>query len=259
MFSSLTTLAQKNKVDTNFYVYLLIGQSNMAGRGALDSESKFVHPQILMLDSQNHWVVATDPVHYDKPKSVGVGPAISFAKGMLGNNKKIKIGLVPCALGGSPIKVWQPGAVYLNVFHPYDDALRRTKLAMKQGVLKGIIWHQGESDNDSLHAAIYMEKLKALIERLRKDLHQPDLPFVAGEIGYFNKAHYINGVINQLPELVSKTAVVSAKGLTDKGDGLHFDAPSARELGKRYAEAMKRLQAEKPGKETEMSPQAQSN
>ncbi|HWI92657.1 MAG TPA: sialate O-acetylesterase [Flavisolibacter sp.] len=233
--------AQQN-VDSSFHLYLLIGQSNMAGRGSLDEESKKQNQQILMLDSNNHWVIATDPVHFDKPSIIGVGPAISFATEMLGNNKKIKIGLIPCALGGSPIKVWEPKEMYLNNFHPYDDAIARTKLAMKNGVLKGILWHQGESDNDSMHAAIYMSKLTVLIERLRIDLNQPGLPFVAGEIGYFNKDNFINLVIDQLPQHVAGTAVVSAKDLTDKGDHLHFNTASARELGKRYAEAMKKLQ-----------------
>lgn len=238
--SMLFTQAQET-VDSNFHLYLLIGQSNMAGRGEVDGESKKENPQIWMLDSNNRWVVATDPVHFDKPSIVGVGPAINFAKEMVGDSKRVKIGLIPCALGGSPIKVWGPGEVYLKTFHPYDDAIARTKLAMQKGVLNGILWHQGESDNDSVHALIYMSKLKVLIERLRKELNQPALPFVAGEIGYFNKDNFINPVIDQLPHHVANTAVVSAKGLTDKGDQLHFNTESARELGKRYADAMKAL------------------
>lgn len=238
---SMMSQAQQ-KPDSNFHLYLLIGQSNMAGRGVPDSESKKQNPQILMLDSNNQWIPATDPVHFDKPALIGVGPAISFAKEMLGNSKRTKIGLIPCAVGGSPISVWEPGTFYAPNFHPYDDAMKRVKLAMQQGVLKGILWHQGESDNDSVHAALYLERLKTLINRFRTELHQPGLPFVAGEIGRFLKDDFINRVIADLPEQVPNTAVVSAKGLTDKGDQLHFDTPSARELGKRYAEAMKKLQ-----------------
>jgi len=88
-----------------------------------------------------------------------------------------------------------------------------------------------------------MNKLQALIQRLRKDLDSPDLPFVAGEIGYFGKSTPINIVIDQLPGTVPHTAVVSAEGLTDKGDKTHFDTRSARELGKRYGQAMIKLQA----------------
>lgn len=241
---SIMSQAQ-DKIDSNFHLYLFIGQSNMAGRGVVDAESKQQNLQILMLDSNNRWVLATDPVHFDKPALIGVGPAISFAKEMLGDNKRIKIGLIPCAVGGSPISVWEPGAFYAPNFHPYDDAMKRVKLAMQQGVLKGILWHQGESDNDSMHASVYLDKLKTLINRLRIELHQPTLPFIAGEIGYFIKDDFINKVINQLPQQVHNTAVVSAKGLTDKGDHLHFDTPSARGLGRRYADAMKKLNQSK--------------
>lgn len=228
-------------IDSNFHLYLLIGQSNMAGRGPVDAESKKINEHIVMLDSLNNWVPATDPVHFDKPAIAGVGPAISFANEMLAGNSNIKIGLIPCAWGGSPIKVWEPGATYLNA-HPYDDAIARTKIALQKGVLKGILWHQGESDNDSVHAPLYLNKLEMLIVRLRAELQLPNIPFVAGEIGYFNKTDIINKVINQLPSEVKNTAVVSAKDLTDKGDHLHFNTASARELGKRYAVAMKQLQ-----------------
>lgn len=233
--------AQNNTVDSSFHLYLLIGQSNMAGRGPVDGESKQMNPRIVMLDSFNNWVPATDPVHFDKPAMTGVGPAISFAKEMLQGNDKIKIGLIPCAWGGSPIKVWEPGATYLNA-HPYDDAIKRTNIALQRGVLKGILWHQGESDNDSARAPLYINKLQQLVTRLRDDLHQPQLPFVAGEIGYFNKVDLINKEINKLPQLVKATAVVSAKDLTDKGDKLHFSTASARELGRRYAVVMRQLQ-----------------
>lgn len=227
--------------DSNFHIYLLIGQSNMAGRGVPDSESKQTDPRILMLDSLNNWVPATDPVHFDKPQIAGVGPAISFAKSMLGNSGTTRIGLVPCAWGGSPISVWEPGMAYLNG-HPYDDAVKRARIAMQQGVLKGMLWHQGESDNDSARAAQYLDKLENMVLRFRKDLQLQQLPFVAGEIGYFNKTTLINDVINRIPARVALTAVVPANGLTDKGDQLHFNTASARELGKRYAEKMKLLQ-----------------
>ena len=243
LFFVLTGSAQSSgKPDPDFHVYLLAGQSNMAGRAPLDSLSKEIDPRVFMLDKNNNWVPATDPVHFDKPGVAGVGPAISFAKAMIAGNKNIKIGLVPCAWGGSPIRVWEPDSVYLTVAHPYDDAIARVKIAMQQGVLKGILWHQGESDNNPTAAAVYMDKLKILISRFRNDLHIPNLPFVAGEVGYFNKGvPIINNVINQLPQQVNNAAVVSAAGLTDKGDKTHFDTASARELGRRYARALQQF------------------
>ncbi len=87
---SMMSQAQE-KSDTNFHLYLLIGQSNMAGRGVVDAESKQQDPQILMLDSNNRWLPATDPVHFDKPEIAGVGPALSFAKEMLGTDKTLRL------------------------------------------------------------------------------------------------------------------------------------------------------------------------
>ncbi len=82
--------------------------------------------------------------------------------------------------------------------------------------MKGILWHQGESDNDPKKAEVYLEKLKTLVANLRRDLKAPNLPFVAGEIGYFNKENHVNAIINRLPNELENTAVVSAKGLTDR-------------------------------------------
>lgn len=236
-FTVLSLTAQK--IDPNFHVYLLIGQSNMAGRGVVDSISKTIDAQIMMLNKNNEWVPATDPVHFDKPVA-GVGPAIGFAKEMIKDKPRVKIGLVPCAWGGSPIRVWAPDSMYLNA-HPYNDAIARTKIAMQSGVLKGVLWHQGESDNSPQRVEVYMDRLKTLIQRLRTEFNNDKLPFVAGEIGYF-KSTRINRVLNELPAIVPNTATVSAEGLTDGGDQTHFDTPSARELGKRYAIAMKKLQ-----------------
>lgn len=223
-------------------LYLLIGQSNMAGRGAIDAESEKTSANILMLDKSNNMVIAKDPLHFDKPYA-GVGPGLSFAKAMLEGQKNTKIGLIPCAWGGSPIKVWSTGAKYFENF-PYDEAIARTKIAMQKGELKGILWHQGESNNDAEKSKIYFEKLKELVANLRRDLNTPHLPFVAGEIGRFNKEDYINTIVNRLPDEVEHTAVVSSEGLVDKGDHLHFDSASARELGKRYAKAMDKLSKE---------------
>lgn len=233
------------KVDRNFHLYLLVGQSNMAGRGPLDTVGKEVNPQILMLNKKGEWVPAIDPLHFDKPTVVGVGPGLSFANTILGNNKKIKIGLIPCAVGGSPIKVWKAGEEYLKV-HPYDDAVKRAKIAMQYGVLKGIIWHQGESDSNEEKAKLYLNNLKNLIADLRKDLNSPDLPFVAGELGQYRENYkLINEVLQGLSAEVPNTALARSEGLVHKGDGTHFDTVSAKELGKRFAVAMLKIQKSK--------------
>ena len=232
-------------VDPNFHLYLLIGQSNMAGRGVPDAESTQSDPRVLMLTKDLKWVPATDPMHFDKP-GVGVGPGIAFGKAMAAAQPGIQIGLVPCAVGGSPISAWTPGTYYPgNQSHPFDDMLVRIREAQKSGVLYGILWHQGESDRTNCVG--YGEKLTALIALLRKELNAPNAPFVAGEIASFDLKNVadtaqFNGIVDNLGTYVTNYACVSSSGTKDKGDHLHFDSASARLIGKRYAEKMLELQ-----------------
>jgi hypothetical protein len=235
---------QKAGPDTAFHLYLLVGQSNMAGRGALDADSKLIDSRVMVLDKSNQWVSATDPLHFDKPQAAGVGPGFAFGKAMAAGSKaKIRIGLIPCAVGGSAIDSWQPGGYDKPTnTHPYDEALARARAAGQQGVFKGIIWHQGESDSSPGKAAVYLPKLITLVASLRRDLGNERLPFVAGELGYYREAYQnINTLLPLLPRQVPHTAVVSAEGLVHNGDGTHFDAASARQLGTRYAAAMGQL------------------
>lgn len=243
--------------DPAFHLYLLAGQSNMAGRGIVDAVSKQSNPKILMLTKDNDWVPATDPLHFDKPTMVGVGPGLSFAQTMLQHNPTVRIGLIPCAVGGSNIGVWRPGAYYEQTkSYPYDDAIRRVKTAMQSGVLKGIIWHQGEADSNPERAAQYEANLKALIQAFRREFNTASLPFVAGELPDFQiyrtdstgkqlvnqAAVSINETFHRLASTETNVGVISAKGTQHKGDVLHFDTPSARLLGRRYAEKMIQLQ-----------------
>jgi hypothetical protein len=234
----------------NFHLFLLAGQSNMAGRGDVEAQDKQLHARVLMLTKDGTWVPAVDPMHYDKP-SAGVGPGRTFGMAMADRDTNVTIGLIPVACGGSPISTWEPGAYFdQTTSHPYDDAIKRAKIAMEQGTLKGILWHQGESDGDPRLAPIYKAKLEELIARFRKDLDAPDLPFIVGQLGQFEKAPWSQAtkMVNDAHIAVAKelknVEFVSSDGLLSKSDNLHFDAPSQREFGKRYAEAY--LKTQKP-------------
>lgn len=233
------------KPDPNFYLYLLAGQSNMAGRGEVNGKYKDEGSQnVYMLNKNNEWVQAKHPLHFDKPQVVGVGPGLAFAIKMAKENPKKRIGVIPCAIGGSSIDVWKPGAYDSNTkTHPYDDAMKRIAIAMQHGIFKGVLWHQGESNSTPAGATDYMVKLKTLIEQFRDSIHNKNLPFVAGELGtYKDQYDIINKVLAGLPAEVPFTAVASSKGLKHKGDSTHFDSPSAEKLGLRFAKEMKRLQ-----------------
>ncbi len=237
------SLPPKDKLE----LYLLMGQSNMAGRGKIETEDKTPHPRVIMFETNNSWAAAIDPITKDRKSGLGVGPGLSFGKTMADRNPDVTIGLIPCAVGGTPLKRWQKGGDL------YERAVKRAKLAMKDGTLKGVIWHQGESDTGAkTNADTYGTRLAQMIKDLRADLDAPNLPVVVGELGPFviNRtkdnlplAKIVDDALKNLSNNIPLTACASSEGLKDGGDNLHFDAASQREFGRRYAAEMLRLQA----------------
>lgn len=236
-------LPPKEKV----HLVLLVGQSNMAGRGTLEEQDRKPHPRVMMLNKAGRWAPAVDPLHFDKPVA-GVGLGKTFGQILAEANPGVTVGLIPCAVGGSPIDSWKPDAFYKPTnSHPWDDAMRRAKMALEAGEFKAILWHQGESDATPELSKAYEAKLHDLIRRLRNELKAPDVPFIAGQMGKFddrpwNDAHQlVDKAHRELPLRVKHAAFVSAEGLKHNGDKIHFEAAAYRELGKRYAEAYQKL------------------
>jgi len=218
-------------------LFLLIGQSNMAGRAVPEAEDRTIHPRVWTLAKTGEWVPAKAPIHFDKPHAVGVGPGLSFGKVIAGENTKVFVGLIPCAVGGTSIDQWEKGGCL------YEAAVRRAKIAMTHGRLKGILWHQGEADCDSASVKAYPEKFIQLVRDLRSDLNAPNVPVIVGQLGSFRKPSPIefNKMLVTIPQVILNCACVSAEKLKDKGDGRHFSADSQREFGRRYAAAYLRL------------------
>ena len=246
--SGYITQAQNVENNFNFDLYLLIGQSNMAGRGIIESQDTITDPKVFMLDKDNKWVLAKSPLHFDKSVA-GTGLGLTFGKTMARKNNK-KIGLIPCAVGGTNISMWMPGAYdKITNTHPYDDAIKRAKIAMQHGKLKGILWHQGEGDSSKERVPFYEQRFDSLLLNLKKelfiDIHK--LPIVLGELGQFYceknpKAKELNQVLKDISNKHPNIAIASSKGLTHKGDTIHFDASSQRELGQRFAQKILKLE-----------------
>lgn len=252
LLTTFTLPAQEKQYD----LYLLIGQSNMAGRGLIEAQDTVVHHRVFTMNKNNEWVQAKDPIHFDK-KVAGVGLGRTFGIEMAKANPGVTIGLIPCAVGGSPIDVWKPGGYHKQTkTYPWDDMERRLKIALKNGALKGILWHQGESDSKPEKCYGYKIKLADLIKRVRKLGGSSSIPFVAGEFGRFkiksNKQQYpslkpapAEVVMQSTKEIVKNdknAAFVKTNGLKHKGDYTHFNTKSYRILGARYAKAMLKLQ-----------------
>lgn len=219
-------------------VFVLVGQSNMAGRGVPEAQDRKPLPRVYMLTKAMEWSAAVDPMHFDKPEIAGVGLGRSFAHALAKLDPKAEIGLVPCAMGGSALDEWKPdGKLYTN-------AVSRARKAIEAGRLRGILWHQGEADsNNEAKAQSYTERWKANLGSFRKEIGAEDTPIVVGQLGEFlsdTKYPYKRMVNEQqalLPLSVPRVAWVSSAGLKHKGDDVHFDTPSLREFGRRYAMA----------------------
>ena len=240
--------------DTSFHLYLLMGQSNMSGRGSVETPDTTTHPRVLMLDKDGEWVTAHEPLHFDKPTLAGTGPGFSFGKQMAEAQPGIQIGLIPCAKGGSSLDHWISKRYHKQTdSYPYDEAIERARTGMKRGILKGMIWHQGEADSGSGEQVIsYADRFQAFLDSLEKDLGIGQLPVVVGELGYFfyavkPLARDLNAILADITRENECLGLVPADGLRDRGDQVHFDAESARELGRRYAREMLSIQTSCPG------------
>lgn len=229
-------LSGTSSAQDNPDIYLLIGQSNMAGRAPFTEKEAAPIKGCFLLNGEDKWEPAKNPLnaHSTIRKDLNqqkLNPGYHFAIRMLGKREDATLGLVVNAKGGSRIEEWGKGTKF------YMEAVRRTQAALKEGgTLKGILWHQGESNEKN--PEVYLEKLKALVEDLRKDLDSPDLPFVAGQV---KDVKPINDQIARLPETLPHTSFVSSDGLNTM-DRWHFDAPSMKLLGERYADEMLKLQ-----------------
>ena len=136
----------KDGIDTTgeeIYSFLMIGQSNMAGRGELLKEAQIDNPNCYMF-RMGRWQKMSEPINPDRPLfgikfPSGACLATSFADS-IANDLGVKVGLIPCADGGTGIDAWEKGSVL------YDYTVMMTRLAMRSSKVIGIIWHQGETD-----------------------------------------------------------------------------------------------------------------
>lgn len=248
IFSSLVVKASDNE---GFDVYLMIGQSNMAGRGELEAKDTTEYVEgVYILDSIGNPVKAKAPFNrystIRKDISLqGYSPANKFAELMHSRSGR-KVLIVSNARGGSSIDHWLPGDGHQFL----NEAVRRTRQAMRYGKLRGIAWHQGET-NIQKGITGYVEKFKNLISALRDSLGQRDLPVVVGQVGQWgwapseDIAAFNDSIIPKIANEVTNCKYVFSNDLArrykDKERDPHFGRRAQKELGRRYADAMTEL------------------
>jgi len=218
--------------------FLLIGQSNMAGRGYLNEAREIDTSHIYTLRN-GRWHRMFRPINPDRSFS-GVNLAESFAEAY-SRMHNVDVGLICCADGGTKLEQWMPGELL------FDNAVNNAKLAARTSEIVGVLWHQGEGDcKDDLYST-YQARFEVMMQALRKELNLNNVPFILGGLGdyleFYPLENYV--LINQALENIAASnemvGFASAKGLTSNPDNLHFNAHSLYDFGLRYFEAFEKL------------------
>jgi para-nitrobenzyl esterase len=248
--------------DPNFFVFLSFGQSNMEGPAIIEEQDKIVDERFRLLSSvdcpnlnrvMGTWYSAVPPLCRCNTK---LSPADYFGRTMVENlPSNVRVGIINVSVAGSKIELFDKASYQtymttvapwmLNIIKeyggsPYDRLVEMAKIAQKQGVIKGILLHQGESNTgDTAWAA----KTKKVYDDLLRDLNLPpnSLPLLAGETvnaDQQGRTASMNQIIATLPQTIPTAVVVPSDGCTAAGDHLHFNSAGIRKFGKRYAAKM---------------------
>jgi len=279
LFSSTAAWAEEKKPDPKFHIYLCFGQSNMeAGARPEAQDEGEVDPRFQMLAAvdmprlnrtRGNWYRATPPLNRQENN---MGPVDWFGRTMVANlPKDHRVGVINVSVAGARIELWQKDACtnYLSSApawmreickqydgHPYQRLVAMAQIAQRDGVIKGILLHQGESNPNDPQ---WCNKVKGIYDDLMRELklNPRDVPLLAGELKSAEQggqcAAFNTKVLAHLPEVLPNAHIISSQGCTGVRDGFHFNTAGMRELGKRYAMQMLKLEGyafkevERPG------------
>ncbi len=247
--------------DPNFYIYLCFGQSNMEGNARAQAQDSIVDERFKVLEAvdcpklnreKGKWYTATPPLCRC---TTGLNPADYFGRTMVANlPKNIKIGVINVSVAGCKIELfdndtyesysatvadWMKNMIKEYGGSPYNRLVEMAKLAQKDGVIKGVLLHQGESNTGD---TLWPAKIKKIYDRLMVDLklNPKATPLLVGEMVNADQngaCASMNKIIATLPQVIPNSYVISSAGCTTR-ERLHFTAEGYRVFGKRYAAAM---------------------
>lgn len=248
--------------DQDFHIYLCFGQSNMEGAARIEPQDTTVDGRFLVMETldcpnlgrvKGGWYPAIPPLCRCR---TGLSPADYFGRTMVEHlPKNIRVGVINVSIGGCKIQLfdkdnyreyvstapgWMVPMISSYDGNPYARLVEMAKLAQKDGVIKGILMHQGESDNGD---TTWPGKVRLVYENLLKDLDlQPEkVPFLAGEMVSAAEGGLcadMNAIIATLPQTIPNSWVISSEGCPGTPDHLHFTPEGYRILGRRYADRM---------------------
>ena len=247
-FFPKTELTPNNIPDKDkIWVFILAGQSNMAGRGKVEPIDTIPNSRVLTIDKNENLLVAKEPLHFYEPTMTGLDCGLSFGKELLKHvPDSISVLLIPTAVGASSIRQWISDETFRNVTL-FSNFKKKAGIGKKYGKIKGILWHQGETDSSTKEAiASHDKNLGKLFTLFRNETNTPDLPIFLGELGTFSKTdenwRALNSKLKAYSEMDLNAYLIRTNDLNHKGDSVHFDSEGQRKLGKRFAKKFSEIE-----------------
>lgn len=263
LFILLIFSLQMVSQNPNFHIYLCFGQSNMEGQGIIESSDSIANERFKVLQAitcenlgreKGNWYTAVPPLCQCYS---GLSLVDNFGNIMITNlPDSITVGVIHVAIGGCDIRLfdkdlytehdstytedWFTNKIKAYEGNPYKQLIDLAKMAQNDGVIKGLLLHQGETNTGDEN---WPEYVKTIYNNIISDLalNPEQTPLLAGEVVHANqggKCASMNNIIANLPTVLANSHVISSSGCEVTNDQVHFSSKGYRELGKRYAQKM---------------------
>jgi hypothetical protein len=247
-FPQVETKVKQLPDKENLWVFILAGQSNMAGRGFVEPQDTIPSERVLTINKAGEIILAKEPLHFYEPTMAGLDCGLSFGKELVEQlPDSVSVLLLPAAVGGSSIQQWLGDSTFRNV-QLFSNFGEKVQMGKNYGTIKGILWHQGENDAIK-HETIdqYQVRLTELINKFRNTVGDESLPIIIGKLGSFSKNNENWQQINRQIEVYVASdkfaSIVETSDLKNKGDLVHFNSKGLRKMGKRFSSTYMELMA----------------
>ncbi|MGQ1784631.1 MULTISPECIES: sialate O-acetylesterase [unclassified Saccharicrinis] len=239
-FPRTTEFVENVPKKENVWVFMMAGQSNMAGRGQVEPQDTIASDRVFTINKNNKLILAKEPLNMHEPTMKGLDCGLSFGKELLKSvPDSVSILLIHTAVGGSSIGQWLGDSIHRDV-QLLTNFRNKVEFAKQYGTLKGILWHQGESDAKEDRIPLHKKRMTQLFQQFRRYADNKSLPIFIGELGIYLKKHEGRMQVNkQIKKYVARDRhafIIHSSDLKHRGDNTHFNAESQRILGKRFAE-----------------------
>lgn len=217
----------------------MAGQSNMAGRGIVERADTITSPRIFSISEAGELIRAKEPLHFYEPSRTGLDCGMSFAFELLKHiPDSVSLLIIPAAIGGSSLRQWTGDSLYRGV-HLLTNFREKLNWAKQYGTIKGILWHQGESDANEKDLPFFKERLGGLFRMFREITGDPATPVLIGELGAYSETAAlwarVNDGLREVSAADHASAVIPTNDLADNGDKVHFNSAGQRKMGQRMA------------------------